>query len=205
MQFLKEESEQRGATIIYVGVGHTHAPLSVHDVFAAISKSPKGARMPCQDMSFCTVGVVSACTVLTSRNMFAYQQALKFHNPAHHLASQSQTLQVQHGVSCLVHLSASTNSVMLLQATHIFDGLESWPSHVMYLAGGTMQLFKPAAEIPELQEGRLLQLVDRCATSSTMCMRRSVHSKLSCLAPCCSTCNLVGFRLMSQQTGSCCM
>lgn len=49
----------------------------------------------------------------------------------------------------------------IIYATHIFDGLESWPSHLMYLAGGKMQLFKPAAEIPELQEGRLLQLVDR--------------------------------------------
>ena len=48
-----------------------------------------------------------------------------------------------------------------MQATHIFDGLESWPSHLMYLAGGKMQLFKPASEIPELQEGKLLQLVER--------------------------------------------
>ncbi|KAL0050006.1 hypothetical protein WJX82_002636 [Trebouxia sp. C0006] len=49
----------------------------------------------------------------------------------------------------------------IIYATHIFDGLESWPSHLMYLAGGTMHLFKPASEIPELQEGRLLQLVER--------------------------------------------
>lgn len=27
-----------------------------------------------------------------------------------------------------------------LQATHIFDGLESWPSHVMYVAGGRLQV-----------------------------------------------------------------
>lgn len=27
-----------------------------------------------------------------------------------------------------------------LQATHIFDGLESWPSHLMYLAGGRLQV-----------------------------------------------------------------
>ena len=31
----------------------------------------------------------------------------------------------------------------------------------MYLAAGRMQLFKPASEISELQEGRLLQLVER--------------------------------------------
>lgn len=29
---------------------------------------------------------------------------------------------------------------MRLQATHIFDGLESWPSHVMYVAGGRLQV-----------------------------------------------------------------
>lgn len=50
---------------------------------------------------------------------------------------------------------------MMLQATHIFDGLESWPSHLMYLAGGKMQLFRPASEVPELQQGQLLQLVER--------------------------------------------
>lgn len=49
----------------------------------------------------------------------------------------------------------------IVYATHIFDGLEFWPSHVMYLAGGKMQLFKPASEIPELQNGQLLQLVER--------------------------------------------
>lgn len=49
----------------------------------------------------------------------------------------------------------------IIYATHIFDGLESWPTHLMYLAGGKMQLFKPANEIPELQEGKLLQLVER--------------------------------------------
>lgn len=48
-----------------------------------------------------------------------------------------------------------------LQATHIFDGLESWPSHIMYVAGGRLQVFAAAADVPELQEGRLLELVER--------------------------------------------
>ena len=55
----------------------------------------------------------------------------------------------------------AVEDILHLQATHIFDGLEFWPSHVMYLAGGKMQLFKPASEIPELQNGQLLQLVER--------------------------------------------
>jgi len=46
-----------------------------------------------------------------------------------------------------------------IYATHIFDGLESWPSHVAYVAGGELQLFKKAADIPEMVEGKLLELV----------------------------------------------
>ncbi len=69
---------------------------------------------------------------------------------------------------------------LLLQATHIFDGLESWPSHLMYLAGGTMHLFKPASEIPELQEGRLLQLVERCVLSVNMSCRRQLMHMFLC-------------------------
>ena len=46
------------------------------------------------------------------------------------------------------------------QATHIFDGLEAWPSHLMYVAGGRLQVFKPAEEVPELAQGGLLRLVE---------------------------------------------
>ena len=69
----------------------------------------------------------------------------------------------------------------LLQATHIFDGLESWPSHLMYLAGGTMHLFKPASEIPELQEGRLLQLVERCVCPYILQLTAHAHDLICCL------------------------
>ena len=47
------------------------------------------------------------------------------------------------------------------QATHIFDGLEDWPTHIMYVAGGVLKQFKPAAAFPELKEGQLLELVER--------------------------------------------
>ena len=69
-----------------------------------------------------------------------------------------------------------------LQATHIFDGLEFWPSHVMYLAGGKMQLFKPASEIPELQNGQLLQLVERYGLASNISLQIQVVdiSLISC-------------------------
>lgn len=49
----------------------------------------------------------------------------------------------------------------IIYATHIFDGLESWPSHLMYVAQGRLQVFEAAANIPELQQGQLLGLVER--------------------------------------------
>ncbi|KAG1674932.1 hypothetical protein FOA52_014725 [Chlamydomonas sp. UWO 241] len=52
-----------------------------------------------------------------------------------------------------------TRRATVVYATHIFDGLEEWPSHVAYLARGEMAMFKAAHELPELKEGKLLQLV----------------------------------------------
>ncbi|KXZ50598.1 hypothetical protein GPECTOR_15g281 [Gonium pectorale] len=53
----------------------------------------------------------------------------------------------------------ATRGSSIIYATHIFDGLEFWPSHVAYLAQGQLQFFKQAHEIPELAQGRLLSLV----------------------------------------------
>ena len=47
------------------------------------------------------------------------------------------------------------------QATHIFDGLEGWPSHLMYVAGGQLRVFERAEDVPELKQGGLLGLVER--------------------------------------------
>eukprot|EP00798_Chlamydomonas_sp_ICE-L_P003124 gene3124-13136_t len=47
----------------------------------------------------------------------------------------------------------------ILYATHIFDGLESWPTHVAYMTRGEMRMFKSAGEVPELKQGRLLDMV----------------------------------------------
>lgn len=48
------------------------------------------------------------------------------------------------------------------QATHIFDGLERWPTHIMFLSGGTLKVWKRAEEIPELASDQLLQLAEKC-------------------------------------------
>jgi CCR4-NOT complex subunit CAF16 len=47
----------------------------------------------------------------------------------------------------------------ILYATHIFDGLEFWPSHIAYMACGVMRVLREAREVPELEEGKLLELV----------------------------------------------
>lgn len=47
----------------------------------------------------------------------------------------------------------------IIYATHIFDGLEFWPTHVAYVARGKLQFCKPAAELPQLAQGQLLELV----------------------------------------------
>lgn len=49
----------------------------------------------------------------------------------------------------------------IVYATHIFDGLEDWPTHLMYLANGRLQEFAPATDFPELEQGQLLSLVER--------------------------------------------
>ena len=62
---------------------------------------------------------------------------------------------------CHMHKGLSGQESCLLQATHIFDGLESWPTHIMYLAGGRLKVFEPASAFPELKAGRLLELIEK--------------------------------------------
>ncbi len=51
-----------------------------------------------------------------------------------------------------------------LQATHIFDGLESWPTHLVYAEGGKMIRGGPVESIPEMQAAaagkKLLHIVE---------------------------------------------
>eukprot|EP01025_Chloroclados_australasicus_P005718 TRINITY_DN11799_c0_g1_i3.p1 TRINITY_DN11799_c0_g1~~TRINITY_DN11799_c0_g1_i3.p1 ORF type:complete len:363 (-),score=48.50 TRINITY_DN11799_c0_g1_i3:1002-2090(-) len=47
----------------------------------------------------------------------------------------------------------------IIYATHIFDGLEFWPTHVAYVADGQLQLFKPVDQLPQIKEGRLLEMI----------------------------------------------
>lgn len=50
----------------------------------------------------------------------------------------------------------------IVYATHIFDGLERWPTHLAYVEDGRLLRGGPVAGVPELQQGRkLLHVVER--------------------------------------------
>ena len=55
----------------------------------------------------------------------------------------------------------TSRGAVVVYATHIFDGLDTWPTHVAYLSGGAFKVFAVAEQLPELQQGRLLELVSR--------------------------------------------
>lgn len=55
---------------------------------------------------------------------------------------------------------SETRGCTVIYITHIFDGLEDWPSHIGFLANGGFEDFRAASEIPELREGQLMELVE---------------------------------------------
>jgi CCR4-NOT complex subunit CAF16 len=70
----------------------------------------------------------------------------------------------------------------IVYATHIFDGLESWPTHIAFVSKGRLQSVAPAEEIPELQKGQLLQYVVRLLTDDPtpgVPMLKDLESKLT--------------------------
>ncbi|GAV69448.1 AAA_21 domain-containing protein, partial [Cephalotus follicularis] len=48
----------------------------------------------------------------------------------------------------------------IVYATHIFDGLEDWPSHIVYVAHGKLQLAMPMNKIKEISNLSLMRTVE---------------------------------------------
>ncbi|GLT89576.1 hypothetical protein SLE2022_075540 [Rubroshorea leprosula] len=48
----------------------------------------------------------------------------------------------------------------IIYATHIFDGLEEWPSHVIYVAHGKLQLAMPMDKLKEISNLSLMRTVE---------------------------------------------
>lgn len=49
----------------------------------------------------------------------------------------------------------------IIYATHIFDGLEKWPTHVAYVARGRLQFAKAVAEVEDLKNLSLMRAVEK--------------------------------------------
>lgn len=48
----------------------------------------------------------------------------------------------------------------IIYATHIFDGLENWPSHIIYVAHGKLQLAMPMDKVKEISNLSLMRTVE---------------------------------------------
>ncbi|CAH9076249.1 unnamed protein product [Cuscuta europaea] len=48
----------------------------------------------------------------------------------------------------------------IIYATHIFDGLEDWPSHIVYVANGKLQLATPMSKVKEMSNISLMRTVE---------------------------------------------
>ncbi|KAJ0979980.1 hypothetical protein J5N97_015454 [Dioscorea zingiberensis] len=48
----------------------------------------------------------------------------------------------------------------IIYATHIFDGLEAWPTHIVYVAQGKLQLALPLEKVKEMSNLSLMRTVE---------------------------------------------
>ncbi|KAJ3683017.1 hypothetical protein LUZ60_013244 [Juncus effusus] len=49
----------------------------------------------------------------------------------------------------------------IIYATHIFDGLDDWPSHIVYIAHGKLQLALPLEKVKEMSQLSLMRTVEK--------------------------------------------
>ncbi|KAJ7529303.1 hypothetical protein O6H91_15G043200 [Diphasiastrum complanatum] len=57
--------------------------------------------------------------------------------------------------------SECAEGATIIYATHIFDGLETWPSHIAYVANGKLQFLKSISDIEEMKEMSLMRTVEK--------------------------------------------
>ncbi|KAK8934986.1 ABC transporter I family member 20 [Platanthera zijinensis] len=53
-----------------------------------------------------------------------------------------------------------TRGATIIYATHIFDGLNDWPSHIVYVAHGKLQLASPLVKVKEMSHLSLMRTVE---------------------------------------------
>jgi CCR4-NOT complex subunit CAF16 len=55
---------------------------------------------------------------------------------------------------------SETRGCTIIYITHIFDGMEDWPTHLGFLSNGGFESVLPAEDVPELKCGGLMELVE---------------------------------------------
>eukprot|EP00887_Chlorella_sp_A99_P000629 scaffold5.g629.t1 len=75
---------------------------------------------------------------------------------------QRRRVQIAMGLLKPYQARRGKRGATIVYATHIFDGLERWPTHLAYVEDGRLLRGGPVAGVPELQQGRkLLHVVER--------------------------------------------
>lgn len=65
----------------------------------------------------------------------------------------------------------------IIYATHIFDGLEKWVTHLAYVADGKLEKGGTVAEVPELNEGKkLLRVVETWLRDERDALQRALNA-----------------------------
>lgn len=61
----------------------------------------------------------------------------------------------------------------IVYITHIFDGMEAWPTHIGFLANGEFEKVERSENIPELVSGHLMELVEDWLLKHSVARRES--------------------------------
>ncbi|KAG7968304.1 hypothetical protein I3843_08G148000 [Carya illinoinensis] len=71
----------------------------------------------------------------------------------------------------------------IIYATHIFDGLEDWPSHIVYVAHGMLQIAMPMEKVKEISKLSLMRTVESWLRREQEEKRRRRKERKACGLP----------------------
>jgi len=71
-----------------------------------------------------------------------------------------------------IKLMSERDGVTIVYATHIFDGLDDWPTHLAFISDGALARFGPVASYPDLVEKRAAGVVAPLLRTVEHWMRR---------------------------------
>ncbi|XP_022745511.1 ABC transporter I family member 20-like [Durio zibethinus] len=72
----------------------------------------------------------------------------------------------------------------IIYATHIFDGLEKWPSHIVYMAHGKLQLAMPMDKVKEISNlSLMISFPGRCLKLESWLRKERDEERKACGLP----------------------